>query len=328
MDHVADIRQYLEREHAILPNSIVVAFNQPVHFTEDTPSSEPVRIGRLTIPVGDQEKAGWIVDGQQRTAALRSAKRSSFPVSVIGFESNGVEDEREQFVLVNSVKPLPKSMVYELLPGLGDAVPPRLRRRQRACGLIEELNGSPESPFYRRIRTITARVFPSANIKDTSVLKMIENSMNNGAVGPLGGSRERCLRLLANYWNAVKEHFAGAWSLPPQKSRLTHGVGIIGMGYLMDTIAHGLSGRWEVPPLHAFLAEVRLLGDDLPWTAGTWEFDGGMRLPWNEIQNTTRHIELVANYLIRRYRRAGLSCQGEMAGERREDGGAGQGDHL
>jgi hypothetical protein len=158
-------------------------------------------------------------------------------------------------------------------------------------------------------RAVTARVFPSANIKDTSVLKMIENSMNNGALGPLGGSEDRCFRVLCNYWGAVSQQFQSAWVLAPRQSRLTHGVGIIGMGYLMDTIAHGLSERWDVSPLHAFLAEVRRLGNDLPWVGGCWDFEGGMRLPWNEVQNNTRHVEVVANYLIRRYRRAQASIE-------------------
>ena len=34
------------------------------------------------------------------------------------------------------------------------------------------------------------------------------------------------------------------------------------------------------------------------WTAGTWEELG---LPWNEMQNTPRHISNLSNFLIRQY---------------------------
>ena len=44
---------------------------------------------------------GWIVDGQQRAAALRNLKREKFPVSIIGIETLDHNREREQFVLVN-----------------------------------------------------------------------------------------------------------------------------------------------------------------------------------------------------------------------------------
>lgn len=89
--------------------------------------------------------------------------------------------------------------------------------------------------------------------------------------------------------------------LPPRKSRLTHGVGIVSMGYLMDTISYKLSDRWEVPPAAVFLKELRILGVDLPWTRGSWRFGKEIVMPWDAIQNTTKHIDLVANFLIRLY---------------------------
>jgi DGQHR domain-containing protein len=302
LEHIAGIQNYLERKEAILPNSIVVAFNRQVEFEESDRTSPGICMGKLTIPLDDMEKAGWIVDGQQRSAALRSLHRDDFPVSVIGFESSGVEDEREQFLLVNNVKPLPKSLFHELLPSIGQAVPLKMKGRQRACEIMERLNTDADSPFCQRIRTITARQYKTANIQDTSVLKMIENSMKNGTLSVSPEGVERAIRILKNYWTAVQERYADAWVLSPRESRLTHGVGIVGMGYLMDTVAQTLSGQWDVVPSAKFLQELKLLGDDLPWKNGVWAFDREHHIPWNELQNASRHIELVANFLIRRYK--------------------------
>jgi len=47
---------------------------------------------------------------------------------------------------------------------------------------------------------------------------------------------------------------------------------------------------------------MKILGDKIPWTNGTWQFSRDMIIPWDEIQNTSRHSELVTNYLIRRYK--------------------------
>lgn len=301
-EHINDIKSYLEKKNSILPNSIVVAFNKSLRF-EEYEGNGCSGLGTLNIPIGDDKKIGWIVDGQQRAAALRRLDRDNYAVSVIGFESKDVEEEREQFVLVNSTKPLPKSLVYELLPSISNSIPPKLKKRQKAYILLEQLNLEPNSPFYYRIKTTTSRHIDTANIKDMSVLKMIENSSENGILYTFNGQGKRSYKVLCNYWNAVKKYYEEAWDLPPRRSRLTHGVGIVSMGFLMDAIAYRLLDRWEIPPMLSFLKELRKLGEDIPWINGEWRFSKNMILPWNEIQNTNKHIDLVTNYIIRRYRK-------------------------
>ncbi|MCP4611711.1 MAG: DGQHR domain-containing protein [Planctomycetes bacterium] len=301
VEHISDIKMYLEKSNAVLPNSIVIAFNKKLKFGEKTAIDNLTSLGILELPIEGKKKIGWIVDGQQRVAALRQVNRNQFPVSVIGFESNGIEQEREQFVLVNNTKPLPKSLLYELLPTLDTSVPPKLRKRQKAYRILELLNHESESPFHMRIKTMTSRHLETANIKDMSVLKMIENSSENGILYKFNGQGKRSFKILSNYWSAVKTYYKEAWNLPPRKSRLTHGVGIVSMGYLMDTISYRLSDRWEIPPTLIFLKELRILGADLPWTGGSWRFGKEILLPWDAIQNTNRHIDLVTNFLIRLY---------------------------
>ncbi len=303
-EHISDIRRYIETPDAILPNSIVVAFGKSIDFREEKLVDNRVSVGVLNLRTDRKNKSGWIVDGQQRIAALRESKRDSFPVSIIAFESDNIEQEREQFVLVNSTKPLPKSLVYELLPSLDETVPPRLRKRQKAYRLLERLNLEPDSPFYCRIRTVTSRHMDDANIKDLSVLKMIENSSENGVLFKFGGEGSDALKLLKNYWSAVSSFYPQAWELPPRESRLTHGAGIVSMGFLMDTIAYALLGRWRIPPVQSFLKELKKLGEGIPWTNGTWRFGGDMVLPWNAIQNTSKHVEILTNYLIRKHKHA------------------------
>jgi len=301
-EHIGDIKSYLESRDAMLPNSLVVAFNKKLTFIKESCVCSYSTLGTLEIPVGGEEKVGWIVDGQQRAAALRGLSKDSFPVSIVGFESKGDKEEREQFVFVNNTRPLPKSLVYELLPSIGTSVPPKLKKRQKAYRLLERLNLDPDSPLYNRIKTVTSRHLGTANIKDLSILKMIENSMGNGILNKYNDGVEEPLKILKNYWSAVKEYYGKAWGMPPKQSRLTHGAGIISMGYIMDSISYRLSERWSVVPVRIFLKELDLLGKEIPWIDGRWSFSNNMVLPWNEIQNTNKHIDLVTNYLIRKYK--------------------------
>ena len=131
---------------------------------------------------------------------------------------------------------------------------------------------------------------------------MLENSLRDGILFRFQKSPDKVVALLNNYWKAVQERYPEAWDLPPRKSRLTHGVGIVSMGYLMDTIAYKLVRKGNVPSCEYFVQELKRLGRNLSWTEGSWNFSEQLILPWNEVQNTSRHIDLMANHLIRLYR--------------------------
>jgi hypothetical protein len=86
LSHIAEIRKYLECSDPMIPNAVVIAFDERVRFepAEDPIVNDFCRAGVLMVPVeavvADHEKPGWIVDGQQRMAAIREASISSFPI--------------------------------------------------------------------------------------------------------------------------------------------------------------------------------------------------------------------------------------------------------
>src|SRR5215472_15312603 len=185
LSHIASIRRYLESEAPMIPNALVVAFDKRVQF-EPLPGAPRVsyaRPGTLVIPASadlpDEDKPGWIVDGQQRSAAIRDARIDSFPVVVTAFITESDQDQRSQFILVNSAKPLPKGLIYELLPATSGALPVALQARRFPAVLLRRLNGQVRSPLYRKIRTPTT---PEVIVKDNSILKMVEHSLSDGAL--------------------------------------------------------------------------------------------------------------------------------------------------
>lgn len=312
LSHIASIRQYLDSPDPLMPNALVVAFDRRVVFrpTERESSWTPyARSGLIVIPVDDSwdddEKPGWLVDGQQRTAAVQAASIAAFPMCVTAFITDSEEEQRSQFILVNSTKPLPKGLIYELLPATRATLPVHLQRRRLPSQLLERLNLDSDSPMHNLIAVPTN---PLGVVKDNSVLRMLENSLSDGALSELRvdsanpESLANGLVLIKEYWWAVRNTFAGAWGVSPRKSRLMHGVGIVSMGFIMDAIAERFLPR-SVPDRGVFAADLASLADRCHWTQGYWEFGPQAIRRWNELQNTPRDVQLLANHLLFEYRR-------------------------
>src|SRR3954447_1341860 len=137
LSHIKAIRRYLESDGAMLPNAVVLAFDDRVTFVPSTtvePAVEYTTVGELLIPVdetaADSDKPAWLVDGQQRSAAIRDADLVEFPVAAVGFIASGQDEQRSQFILVNNTKPLPKGLIHELLPDTMGHLPTAYARKQ------------------------------------------------------------------------------------------------------------------------------------------------------------------------------------------------------
>jgi DGQHR domain-containing protein len=306
--HITEIKAYLESASPMLPNALVVAFDPVLHFEPlPLPPLGPGRTGILSIPLPDGpdgRKPAWVVDGQQRSAALREAALEGFPVCVVGFLAASEAEQREQFILVNNTKPLPKGLVYELLPATNGQLPGLLRRRRFPTMLMDRLNLDDDSPLRGLVRTPT---MPDGLIKDNSLIKMLENSLSDGVLYRFRGwpdgadNVEGMLGVVKDFWAAAAEVFAGSWKLPPRRSRLLHGAGVVGLGFLMDAIADRHRAR-GVPTRAQFRADLEPLREVCRWADGYWEFGPGVQRKWNEIQNTPRDIQLLANYLLVQYK--------------------------
>jgi len=312
LSHIAEIKAYLESADPMIPNAIVIAFDRRVRF--EAAPFQPMdrgysRLGELVIPVDEDSpieyRPGWIVDGQQRAAAIRDANIDHFPVCVTAFIATNDHEQREQFILVNSTKPLPKGLIYELLPNTESRLPSALEKRRLPSYLLERLNHDVDSPLRRVIQTPTS---PGGRIKDNSILKMLDHSLNDGALylslrkGEEGADVEGMLVLLKSFWGAVAQVFSEAWALPPRKSRLVHGAGVVAMGFLMDAIVDRYR-RTTLPTEEQFVANLEPLRAACHWTDGEWHFAAGNRRRWYEIQNTPKDIELLVDHLLDLYRR-------------------------
>jgi DGQHR domain-containing protein len=283
--HIREIRDYLERPDAVLPNPIVVAFTDRVTIADLGNGAVQLTIDMSSgIP-------GFVVDGQQRLSALVDLDRD-FQVFVSALICRDEAELRRQFVLINNTKPLPKSLIYELLPSVSD-LPPRLSRRSVASDLTARLNFE-NTALKGYIKQHTC---PEGIIADTVIQKIIMESLSNGVMrelirGPKG--EDRCVRLVSNFFEAVKKVWPEAWhGQRPHTSRLLHGAGIQAMGDVMEVLAE----RGDARSIEDFRSGMECLKTKTAWTAGEWHMDGEVRR-WNSLQNVNRDVALLKHYLI------------------------------
>ncbi len=326
--HVKGIRSYIESANPMIPNAIVVAFDERVRF-EPTGTADPetsyVRPGVIVIPIdpdlADEDKPGWIVDGQQRCAAVREADVSHFPLCVNAFITASEGEQRAQFILVNSTKPLPKGLIYELLPTTEGPLPLALMRKRFPSFLLERLNYDEDSPFRQLIHTPTT---PDGIVKDNSILRMLENSLTDGCLyyhrdpDTGTGDIEEMLLILKPFWAAVRQVFGDAWGQVPRRSRLMHGVGIASVGYIMDAITEKYIEEGQRLDEANYVTELKLLQDRCAWTSGYWRFGPDSLWRWNDLQNTSKDIKLLSGHLLREYKY--LSARVERPEPRRQQG--------
>jgi DGQHR domain-containing protein len=310
--HVKGIIEYLDQGNVLFPNSIILAMSPDVRFTASRGTrphgDEGVgQTGTLTIPIFEPgNRVAWIVDGQQRSLALSRSTNQSFPVPVVAFVSDNLEIQREQFVLVNKAKPLPRRLIDELLPETRNILLPRdLRKRKAPSELCNWLNRNSKSPFYNLIkRPSESKDDGKAVITDTAVVEMIRQSMSNplGALAPYKptdtdpGDVDAMCSILVTYWTAVRAVFPDAWGKDPRHSRLMHSAGILAMGVLMDRIYARLSGAYESDAV--VRKEVEKIAPFCRWTSGVWESIG---LRWNDIESTSQDKKRLQEALVRAY---------------------------
>ncbi|PWC91876.1 hypothetical protein TSO5_18645 [Azospirillum sp. TSO5] len=284
--HIREIKDYLEKSTAVLPNPIVVAFTAGVEVEGAGAAC------RVTIDVS-KGPPGLVVDGQQRLTALQYLPTKDFQVFVSALVCRDEAELRRQFVLINNTRPLPKSLIYELLPTVAE-LPERLGGRSGAAALTARLNFDRTSPLYGLIRQHTN---PAGHIADTAIQKVIMTSLNDGIMRQLARQRDgesACFKLVCEFFEAVKKTFPEAWwDHKPSTSRLVHGAGIQAMGYVMEDLAVLDGARsWD-----AFVRGMECLRGRTAWTEGHWDFGNGDIRHWKAVQNVSRDVQTLAHHL-------------------------------
>ncbi len=292
--HIKEIRDYLARDDALLPNAVIAAFIEGVKVKDRGHGVVDVEIDAR------QSKPGFVVDGQQRLTALSGIDKPGFEVFVSALICMDYNELRQQFVLINNTRPLPKTLIYELLPNV-EGLPERFTSRKFSARIVDRLNFTKGSALFGEIRQHTN---PAGVISDTAMQKFIMNSASDGAIREmfqLEDREERAYELVNEFFSAVRDVFGPEWTgMTPRLSRLRHGAGIVAMGFVMDQLysSEGAIQR------HQFERGLRLLQPHTAWTSGQWDLETYDHRPWNGIQNTPSDIDVLTRYLVGALKRA------------------------
>lgn len=286
--HIAEIRNYLETSDAVLPNALVLAFVNGAKVIQNQNGTTELEIDITS------DKPGLVVDGQQRLTALLLSGREDFQVFVSCLICKNMDELRRQFILINNTRPLPKSLIYELLPNV-ESLPDRLSSRSLAASITEKLNFDPKSSLRGAVKMQTN---PTGIIKDTILQKAIINSQSAGAIQVVMQKEKNidiAVNMLSNFFFAVRDTFKDEWeNHKPATSRLVHGTGVVAMGYVMDEIY----SRTRSIDIESFKAGIQPLVGKTAWTEGHWHFSDDDLIPWNRVEFTTRQCHQLAEHLV------------------------------
>jgi len=314
--HVQNIVEYLNSANGrvLFPNSLILALSSAAEFQgvrgPKVDDAELGEAGTITIrvPRDGQRRPAWVVDGQQRALALSRAKCRDFAIPVSAFIADDLDTQRDQFLRVNSTKPLPRGLISELLPQVSTILPSNLSVKKIPAAICEILNRDPKSPFHELIKrsSLSGPKKKKAIVSDTTIIQILQESFTT-ASGCLFAFRniatgetdlERVQRIVYAYWQGVKDTFPDAWGLPPTSSRLMHSVGLRAMGRLMDRVMGSLNPD-EKHLVQKVKKELAPLRSQCAWISGAWSELGGFK--WNELQNVPPHLKLLTNHLMRLY---------------------------
>lgn len=310
--HVAEIRRGLESDDAIMLTAIVLALSPEVRFRGSRGpdvSDGLATSGTIEIPLRTRagRKPARVLDGFHRLVAISGREGNEFAVPVCAVVADDPAVLRQLFERIHSTHPLPVGFADLLLPRQAVAISPRIAAQELPDAVCQWLNEDSDSPFHQLIGPqdcdkATAR-FP---VSRAALCEIIADSVSSpyGALFPYrniaGGETDvdGLCRTFHTYWAAVQSVFPEAWGKQAKKSRLMHPAGIRIMGRLMNRVLPAVDLAAD-DLVEQACRELKKIQPLCRWTGGVWESLNG--LAWDELKNTTRHVDLVSNFLIRAY---------------------------
>lgn len=216
---IKEIKNYINQEQGIIPNSILVNIDEGKFDYQENDN---------LLILEDTNSLGLIIDGQHRVNGCYDAN-PDFPLMVIATLGLSVKDQAKLFVIINKTqKGVPTSLYLDLMNLLegeiedfdGEGVTAERRAREIAI----RLNETDESPLYELIRTTGEAGFGiSLNEFVTQIRDYVEPK--TGKLASLGFEQQ--YKVFEIYFRSVKAVFLEEWNDP--KSYILKTVGFGGL---------------------------------------------------------------------------------------------------
>lgn len=231
-----EIKKYISSFDAAFPNAFIIAIKSDDIITE----------GSDFLIIKSHDRVASLIDGQHRLAGFTDLNSDNFQLIVSIFVDLPIEDQAMLFATINlkQTKVSP-SLVYDLFEET------KLRSPQKTChNISKSLNIDSQSPFYHRIKPLGKRTEEYAGILTQAafVTRLLQLTCKNPdkirddikrkiPLSPIDPENIECifwemfikeqdwaiLKILLNYFNAVRQTFGDDWN--SQNSPLPRTIG-------------------------------------------------------------------------------------------------------
>lgn len=234
---VKAISQYCEDPDATFPTPFVLAINSNdiLHFEEEN--------GIFRMEFDDNRKIAEIIDGQHRIEGIKANKQFNTELMIVIMFDLTSEEKAYVFSTINSnQRTVPKSLIYDLFEVSNNRSP------YKTCHEIARImNSSSNSPFFKRLKMLGRKeseneilsqgafvshlltlITDNADkdtilIKNREILRPNENKIFRRYF--IKDEDQIILRILYNYFGAIKEVFYEEWTNPESIFVKTTGFG-------------------------------------------------------------------------------------------------------
>ncbi len=231
---VSEIARYIEDPDATFPTPIIIAA-----------SSERVEIGESEVTLPDEGSIGEVIDGQHRIEGMRrfGGALKGFDLPIVLMMDLLPEEKAYVFSIINSKQtPVSKSLIYDLF-GLSEQ-----RTAIRTCHEIARaMNADQSGPFFKGLKMLGRKEDPREFLTQGSFVKYLVRlitrrpdidalKLKRGETVETdpslpfnvywhAGKDEVILRILTNYFSAIRDVFPREWTDEPQNFILRRTVG-------------------------------------------------------------------------------------------------------
>lgn len=259
LKRVKEIANYLSN-NPVLPNALVVAFEPgSLSFTPLPNQVDPkcqfgmlqikgklARINDVLQPVSENERTGYVIDGQHRLRAIEQSTlgKGQFNVVISAFHGVPTKFQLEQFYALNQTVPISTGQLALLRREIGYELPPREAYRKAISDVFKILQSYPDSPFAPEKYVGSPPVYKgplNISVGERMVELAIKSSSlrfkwHQDANQIPQVNLDYIARGLYVYWKAISELFSKYWGKKPKDQRLFCAIGIYAMMRFYDMV--------------------------------------------------------------------------------------------
>jgi len=262
---VTQIAVYLNNNR-ILPNALVVAFEKGC-LTFDSlsgPDKNQIQVGKITIhgklmringethPFPEDERIGYVIDGQHRMKAIENStiEEGTFPIVISAYCGVDTKFQLSQFYALNQTVRISASHLALLRTMLKIVLSLKEAHKQAISNVRELLQNKVESPFEPGAYMKVSKILKGGNLDVTVVERMIDRAIQGTSLkykwNTADASQipdadfEYIAQSLFVFWKAVQETFPDYWGRKPKEQRLFSAIGLYTLSEFFDQVMTGI----------------------------------------------------------------------------------------